>query len=50
MLALELTPGQPLELSLHLLQGGNEIARWPAENPLSLPYRGGLLASEDWSV
>ena len=50
LLALDLTPGQPLELSLHLLQGGNEIARWPAENPLSLPYRGGLLASEDWSV
>ncbi len=47
---LELRPGTPLALSIHLYKGDNETARWPAEGPLHLPYRGEELEVDDWMI
>lgn len=47
---LELRPGIRLQVSVHLLSGGNEKGRWPAESALSLPYRGEELEAEEWYV
>jgi hypothetical protein len=47
---LELRPGTPLALSIHLYKGDNETARWPAEGPLHLPYRGEELEADDWMI
>jgi hypothetical protein len=47
---LELRSGTPLALSIHLYKGNNETARWPAEGPLHLPYRGEDLETDDWMI
>ncbi len=47
---LALVPNAPLILSLHLFKGGEETARWPAEGPLRLPYRGESLELDDWLI
>lgn len=48
--ALQLTPGEPLSLSCHALQGKQENGRWPAEGSASFCYRGSALDDENWSV
>ncbi|HKI51556.1 MAG TPA: glycoside hydrolase family 57 protein [Geothermobacteraceae bacterium] len=48
--ALDLVPGDPLQCALLLLDANNELARWPAESNLSLPYRGKLLEADSWSL
>lgn len=48
--ALQLIPGDQLLFSLHLQQEESEIARWPAEGPVTLPYRGEGLEAEEWFV
>jgi alpha-amylase/alpha-mannosidase (GH57 family) len=47
---LQLVPGESLQLSLLLFETDNELARWPAESSLSLPYRGKLLEADEWSL
>ncbi|MEJ2200753.1 MAG: glycoside hydrolase family 57 protein [Desulfuromonadaceae bacterium] len=47
---LQLRPGTPLELSIHLFKEDKETARWPAEGPLLLPYRGETLGADDWLI
>jgi alpha-amylase/alpha-mannosidase (GH57 family) len=47
---LALVPGDSLQLSLLLFETDNELARWPAESRLSLPYRGNLLEADEWSL
>lgn len=47
---LGLAPGDTLSLSFHLVAGGNEAARWPAEGPLTLTYRGEELEAEEWRI
>ena len=47
---LALRPGSRINLSVHLLTGTSEKARWPAENALTLPYRGEELEAEEWYV
>jgi len=45
---LKLSPGGKLLLSIHLLRASGELARWPAEHPLELVYRGATLDLEHW--
>ena len=47
---LELAAGNTLTLSIHLLVDGEETARWPAEGPLTLNYRGEELEADEWYV
>jgi len=47
---LGLAPGDVLQFSLLLFDGDSEMARWPAESRLSLPYRGNLLDADAWSL
>ncbi len=47
---LGLEPGATLNLSFHLISDGSESARWPAEAPLQLAYRGAELAADEWYV
>ncbi|BCR06418.1 glycoside hydrolase [Desulfuromonas versatilis] len=47
---LELQAGQSFTLSFHLVTDGSESARWPAEGPLKLVYRGSPLGIDDWYV
>jgi alpha-amylase/alpha-mannosidase (GH57 family) len=47
---LKLAPGDRLQCSLLLFEAGHELARWPAESSLSLPFRGNLLEADSWSL
>lgn len=47
---LKLSPGDQLQCSLLLVEAEQELARWPAESSLSLPYRGKLLEADSWSL
>jgi len=47
---LELKAGDVLLLSLHLCEQDRELARWPVEAPLEIPYRGTLLEADEWYV
>jgi alpha-amylase/alpha-mannosidase (GH57 family) len=47
---LQISPDNPLTVSIHLLRAGNEIARWPAEGPVEIPYRGEDLEADDWYI
>ncbi|MFA7536112.1 MAG: glycoside hydrolase family 57 protein [Desulfuromonadales bacterium] len=47
---LGLSPGDRLRISIHLLRAAGEIARWPAEGPVDLPYRGEYLEKDDWRL
>ncbi|TYO99070.1 alpha-amylase/alpha-mannosidase (GH57 family) [Geothermobacter ehrlichii] len=47
---LELKAGDVLLLSLHLCEQDREMARWPVEAPLEIPYRGTLLEADEWYV
>jgi alpha-amylase/alpha-mannosidase (GH57 family) len=47
---LGLHPGKHIGLSVHLVRGGSEQARWPSESALALPYRGKRLEEEEWYV
>jgi alpha-amylase/alpha-mannosidase (GH57 family) len=47
---IDLSAGDTLLLTLHLFGKEGELARWPAEAPLEIPYRGALLEAEEWFV
>ncbi|BCA78645.1 glycoside hydrolase family 57 protein [Desulfuromonas sp. AOP6] len=47
---LKLATGKALNLSIHLLVDNEETARWPAEGPLTLQYRGEELDADEWYV
>ncbi len=48
--SLALEADATLILSIHLFKGENETARWPAEGPLRLLYRGESLDLDDWLI
>ncbi|GAB4174660.1 MAG: glycoside hydrolase family 57 protein [Geothermobacteraceae bacterium] len=54
-LAIPLAPmglqaGDIILLSIHLLEGDRELARWPVTGPVEIPYRGSLLEADRWYV
>ncbi len=47
---LKLEPKDLLSLSFHLRTEETELARWPAEGPVLLPYRGVELEMDEWYI
>jgi alpha-amylase/alpha-mannosidase (GH57 family) len=48
--ALQLQPGEILNISCHALQEDRENGRWPTEGSASFCYRGCSLDEDNWSV
>jgi alpha-amylase/alpha-mannosidase (GH57 family) len=48
--AIKPVPGEPLQLTLALVRGGEEVGRWPIDAPMEIRYLGNELELDNWLI